>query len=247
MPPNALRRTLALAVVASLCVACGSQPPTSPPSGVDELAIPTPSPDPSDFVDRIDNPWLPLAPGNEWVYASTTDDGDVTITTSVLDETLVVAGVTTTVVHDVETDGQGRVVRDTFDWYAQDRAGNVWYFGEDTTSYDGERASTEGSWEAGVDGAMAGVVMLAAPRLGDGYQQEHLAGVAEDRATVLSLAVTVDVPYGAYQDALQIEETSPLEPDLVERKVYVEGVGEVREQDVAGGADLSELVSFTKG
>ena len=94
---------------------------------------------------------------------------------------------------------------------------------------------------------MAGVVMLAAPRLGDGYQQEHLAGVAEDRATVLSLQASVDVPYGAYEDALQIEETSPLEPDLVERKVYVEGVGEVREQDVAGGVDLVELVSFTKG
>jgi hypothetical protein len=214
---------------------------------VDELVIPTPTPDPGDFVDRIDNPWLPLAPGNQWVYASTTNGGDDTITTSVLDRTQVVAGVTTTVVHDVETDGQGRVVRDTFDWYAQDEAGNVWYFGSNTTSYDGRRASTAGSWEAGVGGAMAGVVMLAAPRLGDGYQQQHVAGIAEDRATVLSLRATADVPYGAYRNALQIEETSPLEPDLIEHKVYVEGVGEVREQDVAGGVDLVELVSFTKG
>jgi hypothetical protein len=246
MRPEAVRTTLALALVGSLSVACGSAPPKSPPTGVDELVIPTPSPDPKDFVDRIDNPWLPLEPGNTWVYTSTSEDGDVTITTTVLDQTRVVAGVTATVVHDVETGAKGRVTEDTYDWFAQDRAGNVWYFGEDTTSYDGKLASKEGSWEAGVDGAMAGVVMLASPRLGDGYQQEQLAGVAEDRATVLSLDETVSVPYGDYDGVLLTEETSPLEPAVVEHKYYVSGVGDVREVDVAGGDEVVDLVSFTQ-
>jgi hypothetical protein len=88
--------------------------------------------------------------------------------------------------------------------------------------------------------------MLASPRLGDGYQQEQLAGVAEDRATVLSLDETVSVPYGDYDGVLLTEETSPLEPAVVEHKYYVSGVGDVREVDVAGGDEVVDLVSFTQ-
>jgi len=247
MRPKAVRTTLALAAVAGFSVACGSAPPKSDPTGVDQLVIPTPSPDPTDFVARIDNSWLPLAPGSTWVYESVGAEGRETITTTVLDDTRVVTGVTTTVVHDVATDAKGKVLQDTYDWYAQDRAGNVWYFGKDTTAYDGKLASQEGSWEAGVDGAMAGVVMLAAPRVGDGYQQGLLTGEAEDRATVLSLDESVSVPYGDYDDVLLTEDTTPLEPDLVQRTYYARGVGVVREADVAGGNEVVELVSYTQG
>ncbi len=154
---------------------------------------------------------------------------------------------TTTVVHDVVTDADGKVVEDTFDWFAQDSAGNVWYFGEDSTEYDEQgRPDTEGSWEAGVDGAQAGIVMLAKPRVGDGYQQEFSEGVAEDRATVLSLTESVNVPFGSFADVLQTEETNPLEPGVAERKYYARGVGPVFEEGVSGGFERSQLVDFTQ-
>ena len=114
-------------------------------------------------------------------------------------------------------------MEDTYDWYAQDRAGNVWYFGEDTTSYDGDEISTEGSWEAGVNGAQAGVVMLARPRVGDGYQQEYDPGNAEDRAEVLSIDDQVVVGDTTYDDVVATVETTPLEPDLAEKKYYAPG------------------------
>ena len=149
--------------------------------------------------------WRPGTSGSTSPWAPSRRRSTVTVT----DETQVVQGVTTTVVHDVVTDADGEVVEDTFDWFAQDPAGNVWYFGEDTTEYDEQgRPDTDGSWEAGVDGAQAGIVMLAKPRVGDGYQQEFSEGVAEDRATVLSLDESVNVPFGSFADVLQTEETN---------------------------------------
>lgn len=228
-----------------LLAGCGSASEPSPPAGVDQLEIPTPSPDPDDFVATIDNPWLPLTPGSTWTYESS--EGE-TITVTVTDETRVVAGVSTTVVHDVVTGEDGEVVEDTFDWFAQDRDGNVWYFGEETTEYDDRgRPDTHGSWEAGVDGARAGLVMAATPRVGDGYRQEYYPGEAEDQAEVLSLDASVEVPFGSYDGVLQTEDTTPLEPELVERKYYARGVGVVLEETVAGGSDRVVLVSFTAG
>jgi hypothetical protein len=225
---------------------CAGDPPHSDPTGVDELTIPTPTPDPGDFVDKVDNPWFPLAPGTVLTYRSTGDEGTQTDTVTVTDDTRVVAGVRTVVVHDVATDASGKVLEDTYDWYAQDAAGNVWYFGEDTTAYDGRRPDTEGSWEAGVDGAEAGLVMPAAPRVGDGYQQERREGVAEDRAEVLSLTEQRDVPAGTFTDLVQTQDTTPLEPGIVERKYYAEGVGVVFEETVAGGSERVELVDVTR-
>jgi len=242
-----MRRTawsVALLVVLS---ACGSAPPKSPPSGVDELVIPTPSPDAADFVDTIDNPWLPFTAGSTWVYRTTSSEGEQTDTVTVLDQTKVVAGVTTTVVHDLAVDEDGVTVEDTYDWYAQDSAGNVWYFGEDTTAYEDGKASTEGSWEAGVDGAQAGIAMLATPRLGDGYQQEFLEGTAEDRARILSVTATATSPAGDFADTVLTEDTTPLEPGLVERKYYARGVGTVREEDITGGDEVVVLMSHTAG
>jgi hypothetical protein len=244
------RRPLLLALAAALPVlasGCGSAPQKSPPTGVDELQIPTPSPDPDDFVEGIDNPYLPLTPGRRWVYESGGIEPERT-TVTVTGDTKEVQGVTTTVVRDVVRDSEGRVVENTFDWFAQDRAGNVWYFGEDTTEYDDRgRPDHSGSWEAGVDGAQAGLVMPAQPRVGDGYQQESFPGVAEDRGEVLSLDESVNVPFGSYTDVLQTEDTTPLEPGLVERKYYAPGVGLVLEETVLGGSERVELVNYGGG
>ncbi len=230
-----------------LASGCGSAPVKSPPQGVDGLQIPTASPDPDDFVDAIDNPYLPLVRGSTWVYEATGEEPE-TITVTVTDETREILGVPTTVVHDVVTGPGGEVIEDTYDWFAQDTEGNVWYFGEETIEYDERgRPDRAGSWEAGVDGARAGLVMAATPRVGDGYQQEFFEGVAEDRAEVLSLDVTVEVPFGTFDDVLQTEDTTPLEPDLVEHKYYARGVGVVLEQTLAGGQDRVELVEFSRG
>jgi hypothetical protein len=245
-----IRRPLLLAIGASLPLllgGCGSAPEKSPPTGVDGLRIPTPSADPGDFVEGIDNPYLPLTPGSRWVYESAGVDRERT-TVTVAGDTREVQGVTTTVVHDVVRDSGGEVVEDTFDWFAQDTAGNVWYFGEDTTEYDDRgRPDHSGSWEAGVGGAQAGLVMPAQPRVGDGYPQESLAGVAEDRGEVLSVDEAVNVSFGSFTDVLQTEDTTPLEPGLVEHKYYAPGVGLVLEETVLGGAERVELVEFTEG
>lgn len=238
---------LAAAVASLLLTGCGGAPEKVGPAGVDGLEIPTPSADPDDFVDVIDNPWLPLTPGSTWVYETTAGDPE-TITVTVTDETREIQGVTTTVVRDVVTGPDGEVVEDTYDWFAQDAAGNVWYFGEETTEYDDRgREDTSGSWEAGVDGAQAGIIMLADPRVGDGYEQEHYEGEAEDRATVLSLDARVVIDLGTYEGVLQTEDNTPLEPGLAEHKYYARGIGLVLEETVAGGEDAAQLVEHTEG
>jgi hypothetical protein len=237
---------LCAAIAASLLSACGAEPPGIDPTGVDELTIPTPTPDPDDFVDEITNPYLPLTPGSTWTYSATGEDGAETITVTVLDETRLIQGVEATVVHDVVTDEDGGVLEDTYDWFAQDEAGNVWYLGEDTTEYDGKQVSTEGSWEAGKDGAEAGLAMPAEPRVGDGYRQEYYRGVAEDRAEVLDLDTSLTLTDDVFDDLLKTEESSPLEPGVVEHKYYAEGTGLVLERTVAGGDEVVELVSYSR-
>ena len=237
----------ALAAVVVLSGGCAAAPGTVDPGGVDGLEIPTPTPDPDDFVDRIDNPYLPLEPGNEWVYESTGEDPE-TITVTVTDETREVAGVATIVVRDVVTDADGEVVEETSDWFAQDRDGNVWYFGEDTTEYDERgRPDTAGSWEAGVDGAQAGLVMPDTPRVGDGFRQEFYPGEAEDQARVVSLTESLELDVGDFDGLLVTEDTTPLEPGLVEQKYYARGTGLVYEETLSGDGDPVELVSFTEG
>jgi hypothetical protein len=138
---------------------------------------------------------------------------------------------------------RGQVVEDTFDWYAQDDRGNVWYVGEDTTEYeDGRPVTKEGSWEAGVDGAQAGIIMPARPRVGQAYRQEHYAGHAEDMARVLSLDEQAEVPAGHFTDALLVREWNPLEPKVLEYKLYAKGVGPVLAVSVSGGRDREELL-----
>jgi hypothetical protein len=204
--------------------------------------------DPHDFSTRIDNPYLPLAPGSRWVYRETGGEGgvqrvDVTVTPRTR---RIAGGVEARVVHDVVSEA-GRTVEDTYDWYAQDRDGNVWYLGEDTKEYAGGKASTEGSWEAGVRGAQAGVAMPAAPRTGMAYRQEHYAGQAEDRARILSLDEQAEVPAGHFTHALLTRESTPLEPRVLEYKLYAKGVGVVLTLTASGGGDREELVRYERG
>jgi hypothetical protein len=201
-----------------------------------------------DFTTKIDNPYLPFRVGSTWVYRETATDGTVQrIVVKVTGRTKRVAsGVTARVVRDTVTE-KGKLVEDTYDWYAQDKRGNVWYLGEDTKEYaNGKVASTEGSWEAGVDGAEGGIVMPARPRVGRQYRQEHYPGHAEDEARVLSLDDQAQVPAGHYEPTVMTKEWNPLEPSALEYKVYARGVGLVLELGVSGDLDRAELLRFTR-
>ena len=204
--------------------------------------------DPADFVESVDNPWWPMRPGSRWVYRETDPDGtNLEVVVTVTRERREVDGIQAIVVHDVVRE-DGGVIEDTYDWYAQDRWGNVWYLGEDTKELEnGKVVSREGSWEAGVDGAQAGVVVPAEPRPGLSYRQEHYAGHAEDEAEVLSLEAQVRLPFGSFRRALQTRDTTPLEPGLVEHKYYASGIGPVLALGVSGGGGREELVRFTPG
>ncbi len=200
--------------------------------------------DPANFVARIDNRYFPLQPGTTFRYEGTSEDeqerNDVTVTA----ETKTILGVRCVVVHDTVMVA-GELVEDTLDWYAQDKDGNVWYFGEDSKSYeDGKVVSTEGSWEAGVDGAQPGIIMPAEPKVGDEYRQEYLAGEAEDMAAVLDLGGSVTVSYGTFDNVLVTKEWTPLEPDVVEHKTFAPGVGMILAESVQGEHERLELVDI---
>jgi hypothetical protein len=203
--------------------------------------------DPADFTTRIDNPYWPMLPGSRWVYRETDEAGNrQRVEITVTDKKKEVAGVEARVIHDRVTE-DGRLVEDTYDWYAQDRAGNIWYLGEDTKAYkNGRVTTTAGSWEAGVDGAQAGIAMPADPRVGMSYRQEYYAGEAEDAAKVLSLEEQVEVPFGHFTGALMTKDYTPLEPKILEHKLYAKRVGLVLGLDVSGGSSREELVRFDK-
>jgi hypothetical protein len=238
-----------IAVVGLVFAGCGKEP--SSPLGQSE-APPTPSfihvamelPGPADFVDEITNPWLGYTVGKTFHYESETDEGLETITVEVLAETKTILGIEATIVHDwVELDGE--LIEDTYDWYAQDVWGNVWYLGEDSKEYeDGMVVSTEGSWEAGVDGAVAGIIMLADPKIGMQYYQEYYEDEAEDEARVLSLKKSVEVPAGQFDGCLETGEWTKLDPGAREFKFYAYGVGVVLELIPRGGRERVELISI---
>ena len=214
------------------------------PSGSEPVEI-----DPADFTTEIDNPYWPMTPGSKWVYTSTDAKGaEMRVEVTVTDQTKKIAvGVEARVVHDLVTE-DGEPVEDTYDWYAQDSAGNLWYFGEDTKEFEnGKVKTTEGSWESGVDGAQPGIMMPAEPQTGQSYREEYRAGVAEDQAEILAVDEPVDVPFGHFDSALKTKNFTPLEPKLIENKFYVRDVGPVLELLVAGGSEREELVSYTRG
>jgi hypothetical protein len=224
-------------------VASAGTCPVALPEGSEPVTL-----DPADFVDRIDNPFLPFLPGSRWVYRETDAEGArLRVKVTVTDRTRPIEGIDATVVHDKVTE-QGELVENTFDWYAQDVCGNVWYLGENTKEYeDGEVVSTEGSWEHGVDGAMAGVVMPADPQVGLEYRQEYYAGEAEDRGEIASLDEQAQVPFGHFRPVIMTKDTTPLHPRVLEFKFYAEGVGVVLAVGISGGSDREELVRFRTG
>jgi hypothetical protein len=230
-------RTFAKALVAGGAIAacgCGDDGATA--------GTEAPAPDAPKFTTRIDNPYWPMAPGTRWTYREDGENGRTQrVTVTVTHRTKTVAsGVRARVVHDVVTRG-GKLIENTWDWYAQDRAGNVWYLGEDTTEYEkGNAATREGSWEAGVDGARAGIIMPAHPRVGMRYRQEYYAGKAEDRAAVVKLDGRATVPAGRYTGVLVTRDWNPLKPGAFEHKYYARGVGPVL--SVSRGGSREELV-----
>jgi hypothetical protein len=250
MAPHKLVTALVGSVIAVGMVAAASaaQPVRAGdlPQGSEPVTL-----DPADFTTDIDNPYLPMKPGTEWVYRTTDTTGarqDVVMT--VTDQTKLIAnGVTARVVRDIVTE-DGQQVEVTDDWYAQDRDGNVWYLGEQTAEYsNGKVVSRRGSFEAGVDGAQPGVAMPADPRPGLPYRQEYYAGEAEDNAAVVTVGEEhVEVPYGFFDSGvLMTRELVPIEPRVQELKFYVRGIGMVLSVHTDGAGGRSELVSFTRG
>jgi hypothetical protein len=257
--PTAL---VVLIAVSSACSATPSGTPSRPSATIPPSNIPTASDsplpaalqsgqpyapviDPADFVASVDSAWFPLTPGTRWVMEGEGESAGETTTTEVMTETRTILGVTCTVVRD-ELKADGELAELTFDWYAQDTAGNVWYFGEDTAEYEnGKLTSRKGAWEAGVDGAQPGIIMPAAPVVGTTYRQEFYEGEAEDLAKVVELTASAETPAGAYSDVLVTEDWTPLEPDQVERKFYALGVGLVMERLIKGGHGVNRLVKVT--
>jgi hypothetical protein len=228
-------------IVLSLgAVACNGSK-TDKPEGNDY----NPSIDPAHFVAAIDNPYMPLVPGTTFTYRSNSIAEPESIVVTVTDGRRTVLGVSCVVVDD-RVWVNSELVEATFDWYAQDDSPNVWYFGEDSRSYEGGVVvSTEGSWEADVDDAKPGIVMRGSPGVGDAYRQEYLQGEAEDMAEVLGLTESVAVPYGSYVNCLKTREWTPLEPGFEEHKYYAPGVGLVLTASGQGDQAREELVSVT--
>jgi hypothetical protein len=242
------------AVVASIGIgACGGDSTQSRTASTEGGALPQGSEpvklDPAEFTTNIDNPYWPMSPGSRWVYSERT--GGATpqkVVVTVTDRTKTIAnGVKARVIRDIVSEG-GVPVEVTQDWYAQDADGNVWYLGEATQEYvNGKPGTTSGSFEAGVDGAEAGIAMPANPEAGLAYRQEYYAGEAEDRAQVLSTEEMVTVPFGHFRGALLTKDLVPTEPRVEELKFYARGIGPVLTLKVAGGEGREELIRYTPG
>jgi len=200
----------------------------------------------NEFSTEIDNPYFTLVPGATFVYEAETEEGTERTVVTVASDIKVVMGVTVTVVTD-EVFLDGKLIEYTKDWYAQDADGNVWYFGEESKEMvNGVVVSTEGSWEAGVNGAQPGMVMKAQPKIGDTYRQEFLKGEAEDMADVLALGESVTVPYGSFTGCIKTRDYTPLEPGADEHKYYCPEVNFVVLEVGVEDGQRTELINITK-
>jgi hypothetical protein len=201
--------------------------------------------DPGNFVSVIDNPYFPLPVGRKLVYQGVRDGQTQTDTVTVTDQKKLILGIQTTVVDDVATHGS-TVLEKTFDFYAQDELGNVWYLGEDTTAFlPNGKTDTSGSFVAGVNGAQPGIIMEADPQIPDAYRQECAAGEAEDTAWVVGTTGSVSITYGKVRNILSTLEATRIEPGAYDEKVYGPGIGIVREQALTGTSEFAQLVSVS--
>jgi hypothetical protein len=231
-----VRHTITLAVATltlALMVAAAAYSSTSSPL------------DPHGFSARIDNPWFPLKPGTRYVYTGIKDGKPSRDLVVVTHRVRTIQGVPCVAVQD-RLWVEGKLHERTTDWYSQDEKGNVWYFGERTAELDrnGHVTTTEGTWLAGVDGAKPGIYMPAHPHVGQTGRQEYYKGHAEDHFRVVAVLGTVKSGSPA---SVVTEETTPLEPGVVDNKIYVRGIGTVTELTVKGGSERNQLVSVTTG
>jgi hypothetical protein len=200
----------------------------------------------------VTNPWFPLARGSVYVYEGQKDGKQARDVMTVTKKVKTITGIRAAVVND-RLFLNGQLAERTTDWYAQDKRGTVWYLGEKTAELNakGKVTSTEGSFLNGRDGAKGGIFMPAIPRVGQSFQQESFKGEAEDRFRILDLATSVTTPAVSSQSAILTKETTPLEPKVVDHKYYVQGIGTVKEEQVAGAppgqAEQTQLVSFQAG
>ena len=255
--PRRLHVTAAILPLLLPLAACSSDERIRRQPEVDHPAAPRPSTpalptgsapvhlDPVDFTAGSDHPYFPLEPGTQWTFRETDEKGTVVnVVVTVSSETREITnGIEAAVVRDTVTE-DGELVEDTLDWYAQDGDGNVWYLGEDTAEFEnGKLTSREGAWEAGVDGALPGIIMPADPAVGMSYRQEYYEGKAEDNGEVLALDQQAEVKAGHFGDVLMTADTIALEPDILEYKLYAPGVGVVMALGISGGGGREELVS----
>jgi hypothetical protein len=207
--------------------------------------------DPAEFTTEIDNPYWPMSPGSRWVYRETDTTGaEERVVVEVTDKTKTIAnGVEARVVRDTVTEN-GEPVEVTDDWYAQDTDGNIWYLGEDTTEYvNGKPSTTAGSFEAGVDGAQAGIAIPADPQPGMSYRQEYYKGEAEDEGAIVTVGEEqVQIPFGFFDTGvLMTRDLVPTEPKVQELKFYAPDVGPVLTVHTDGAGGRGELVSYEPG
>ena len=201
--------------------------------------------DPNNFVTVVDNQYYPLPVGRTLVYSGVKDGQTQRDTVTITSQTKVILGVSATVVSDI-ADHNGTLLEKTSDWYAQDKQGNVWYLGEDTVQFlPHGKTDTSGSWQAGVNGAVPGIIMEANPQIPDAYRQEFLAGQAEDTAWIVGRGGTVSVPYGKVRNVLTTLEATRLEPGAYDQKVYGPGIGIVVEQSLSGANEYANLESVS--
>jgi hypothetical protein len=237
---------VALPVAIAAVAACSSS--SGPRASTSTTAGYRPTAHAADFSANVDNPWFPLKPGTVTVSRGTKDGKPARDVVVVTHRTKVIDGVPTRLVQD-RLFLDGKLAESTSDYYAQDNAGTVWYFGEATETLDatGKVLDREGSWQSGVDGARPGVFMEAKPTRGHTFRQEYYAGHAEDHFAVVDLSTPIRVPAGAYRNAMLTKEWTPLEPDVLDHKYYVRGIGEVREVSVKGAVESLSLVTRSGG
>ncbi len=240
------KRTLAL-LVASLTLVVVGDFAGALADGSTRDSFAAARPNPSDFSANVTNPWYPLKPGTTYVYRGVKGGKALRDVLTVTHQTKKIEGVPCVVLDD-RVYLNGHLGERTTDWYTQDKQGNVWYFGESTAELDaqGHVTSTAGTWMAGLHGARPGIYMFANPKPGQTARQEFYKGQAEDHFQVVSLKATVKVPYISSKQALLTKEWTPLEPGVIDHKLYVRGIGTVLEQTVKGGTERAELISVTR-
>jgi hypothetical protein len=245
-------KLLTALTAAGIAVVANSVPAAAAPASDSGCQLPAYSPgasyhptyDGEDFTANVDNPFFPLEVGTTWNYTGTKDGKQAVNRVWSSAATRTIDGVPTRVVQD-RLYLDGRLAERTADYYTQDRCGNVWYFGEETTALasDGTLSDTAGSWLAGKDGAQPGLYMLASSHVGQKFRQEWYRGEAQDVFRVVDLAAPITVSAGAYARSLRTDEFTSLEPDVLDNKYYIAGIGQVLELAVKGPTERLELVS----